>query len=643
MKHEHLCRKIIELVGGRDNIESVTHCMTRLRFKLRARSLAKTDELKAMNDVIDVVSNDVAYQIIIGTHVSEIHPELLRLLDSGGGPNSDLPRELKKEKKTIRSILQGIMSSIAETINPFLEILMAVGMVSALLSILTLSGILSEKSNTYVIFSDIKESVFKFLPVLIAASFAIRRKVSPYLAMALAFTLVMPNIDGVNGLSLFGVSLSPVTYSGNFISALLGTWALCVVYENASKLLPQKTHFFLLPALTLMITLPVVLFLFGPAGNLLSMGLTGILQLAMNSVGPWLALTVYSILHPFIMITGAGAFMLPISLNLISTLGYDPATLPGGLIGDFSVTGAVFGYLFRARYDNKRSPSKAGEKEMQLFGATGFSALLGITEPALYGVFAKYRRPFIATIIGGGIGGLTAGILGVKTYGFVWGIASIPTYITGGVKNLVGIIIAISTAFVISAIVSYGLGIPRDKKQTNEAHDADSHALTEPLNGVNHTETATSSRKVALNRVSEGKVVSLQEANDNVFAMESLGKGIGIIPMEKITAVFSPVSGEIISIFPTKHAYCILSDDGIEVLIHIGIDTVQLNGRFFETLVSEGQRIQKGELLGHFDAIKIKEEGLDPIVIVVITNTSNFLDVIPAIDDKDELLHVVFA
>lgn len=627
MVYEQLNKDIIELVGGKENIVSVTHCMTRLRFKLNDRELTQTEQIRNLDGVIDVVSNDVSYQVIIGTHVPDVYAELMKMLNMDGDmqQSSDRPKGIKA------NITAGL-SAIAETINPFIDVLMAAGLVAAVLSILSLTHILSADSSTYIIFDSIKNGVFTFLPILIAAGFAKRANISQYLAMALVFPLVMPSIDGVEGLKLFGIHLPVVTYSNSFIPALLGVWLLSIVVKQLSKYIPKNLHFFLVPMLSLLITLPLVLLVFGPLGNLIGIGLAAVLDFVMKNFGSGLTTALYAALHPFIMVTGAGAFLVPINLNNLATLGYDPALLPGGLIADVAIAGTILGYVFRARKEVKKNPTPEGTRELELFSVTALSAGLGITEPGLYGVFLKYRKPFISTAIAAAAGGLISGLAEVKTYGFVWGLASLPTYLTGGVNNLIWILVAITVAFVLAVIISYGMGIPNvDGKDVNQKNSDDKVKVANNNSG----------KKVTLSKVIEGKSIPLTSVMDRAFASEALGKGIAVVPTEDDVVLTSPTSGEIITVFPTKHAYGILTEDGVEILIHIGIDTVNLEGKFFESYVKEGQKVKVGEELGKFDSSKIKDAGFDPTVMVVITNTNDFLDVIPSLTEGNELLQIL--
>lgn len=619
MSYEKLNEQIIELVGGKENIQAVAHCVTRLRLTLKDRSAAKTEAIKELDGVIDVVSNEVAYQIIIGTHVMDVYTEFMSMLGLTPADNS----VQAAKPKGIKGIAGSILVVISETMTSIVEVLLAAGILAGIMAIFTLTGIVSADSPTYMIFDTLRGAVFHFLPVFIAASAAKRLHVNQYLAMVLAVTLLSANIDGVEGLSIFGLQLQTIGYANTFIPIMLGVWFLGLVVKYLNKFIPKSLHYFLVPMLSLVITLPIILIIFGPIGTWIGDGLNAFFNLLMTTVGNWIVVAIYAATQPFLIVLGAANFTYPIVLNFLGTLGYDPIFNAAATISDVAVCGAMVGYFLRA--------SKG--KEKQTFGTVSFSALMGITEPAIFGVFMKYRRPFLAVIIGGGIGGTIAGLAGVKTMGMVWGLAAMPTYLAGGVNNFVWMLISVVVAFLIATAVAYGLGIPSEKLAAEVSEDEEP-ILSGNVQGL---------KQAAIGKIAEGEVIALNEVSDQAFASGALGKGLGIIPSEVKTTVLSPVDGTITVVFPTKHAYGIRTESGIELLIHIGVDTVNLNGQHFESFVAQGQKIRKGDKLAVYEVDKIKEAGFDPTIMAVITNSNDYLDVISAKgNDADELLTVVF-
>lgn len=378
--------QIIKLVGGKANIQAVVHCMTRLRFTLKDRSKADTKKLQELEGVIDVVSNNVAYQIIVGTHVNDVYKDLIDQLGMSG--------DEADQSKTKKNPIKAMLDVISESMNPILEPIICAGLLAAFLSIISLTGLISTDSSTYQIFDALRSAVFYFLPILMAMSCAKRLGASPYLAVALAATILSEPINNVSGLSLFGIGLPQITYSNSFIPILLAVWFMGYVTKFAKKVIPKSLQYFMSPLVIMLITLPATLLVFGPLGFYIGEGIIGFFNLLMDTIGSWFVMMLYSALQPFIIMLGAGNFIMPVVASLIAANGYDPAFISSCTISDIAVGGAMLGYFLRAR----------NLKQKQLFGTVTLSAILGVTEPAIYGVFVKFRRPFIAVMIGGGLG-----------------------------------------------------------------------------------------------------------------------------------------------------------------------------------------------------------------------------------------------
>ena len=606
--------QIIKLVGGKANIQAVVHCMTRLRFTLKDRSKADTKKLQELEGVIDVVSNNVAYQIIVGTHVNDVYKDLIDQLGMSG--------DEADQSKTKKNPIKAMLDVISESMNPILEPIICAGLLAAFLSIISLTGLISTDSSTYQIFDALRSAVFYFLPILMAMSCAKRLGASPYLAVALAATILSEPINNVSGLSLFGIGLPQITYSNSFIPILLAVWFMGYVTKFAKKVIPKSLQYFMSPLVIMLITLPATLLVFGPLGFYIGEGIIGFFNLLMDTIGSWFVMMLYSALQPFIIMLGAGNFIMPVVASLIAANGYDPAFISSCTISDIAVGGAMLGYFLRAR----------NLKQKQLFGTVTLSAILGVTEPAIYGVFLKFRRPFIAVMIGGGLGGLFAGLTGVKAYSIAWGLFGLPAYIgEGDFMNLWLMVAAVAISFIGATIAAYMLGIPVESDEVPAVKEKEQPVSSEMI------------RSTALKSVVEGEVVPLNEINDQAFSTGALGKGIGIKPISHV--IHSPIDGEVLTVFPTKHAIGLRSDQGVEVLIHIGIDTVSLEGKYFTMNVKQGDRVRTGQPIGEVDFEKVREAGYDPTTIVVITNTNDFLDVIPTSNNQlvksDDLLNIV--
>ena len=617
MRYEALNKEIISLIGGKDNIQGVAHCVTRLRLSLKDKTKADVEAIKKLDGVIDVVSNDVAFQIIIGTHVTDVYTEFMEMI--GLGEDNET---VSDEKLTLKKIPMAILSVISESMTSIVEVLIGAGMIAGFLSILSLTGILSSESPTYQIMETLKTSVFTFLPVFLAASSARRLKVNPYVAMVLATAAMSNNINGAEGLSIFGYSLPTIEYANTFIPILLGVWLLSVVTKYLEKFIPKSVQMFFVPALSLMIVFPVMLIAFGPIGMWIGSGLNWLFDTLAQNVGYWIVVSIYAATQPFLIVLGAANFTFPVVVNFFTELGFDPIFTPAATISDIAVCGAIIGYLLKTK----------NQKEKNTFASIGFSALMGVTEPAVFGVFLKYRKPFIAVIVGGGIGGLIAGLAGVKGMTMAWGLAGLPAFLAGGTANFVWMIIACIVSFTLAAAVAYGLGIPSEELE--EKKDESKDKL------MNNTFT---SNQVSLSKASSGEVVELSTVSDKAFASEALGKGYALIPDINSQDVLSPTTGEVTVVFPTKHAYGIKTKEGVEVLVHIGIDTVNLEGEGFESFVEVGDQINVGDKLATVDYQLLDSKGFDSTIMVVVTNTADFLDIVPLEDQlNDDIALTIF-
>lgn len=593
MNYQDLCEKIIHLVGGKNNIQNVVHCVTRLRFTLADQSQANIDGILELKEVIDVIANEAVFQVVIGPQVMDVYKDLMKLL------GNDVNQEVTVKK----SIWHSVLDLMSESMSPILQPLMAAGMLAGVLSILSLTGIISAESSTYVIIDSLRNAIFYFLPVFMAMSCAKKLNANPYLAVALAVTLLSTSINGVEGLNFFGIPLPTITYSNSFFPIILAVWLMGNVDKGLSRIIPNAITYFFKPVLTLLICLPVTLLLFGPMGTWLGDGINLVCQFLMSTVGNWIVVALYAALQPFLIMFGAANFVMPVLMNFLTTQGYDPIFLVGSLISDAAVGGALLGYFLKAK----------SSQQKQLFGTTAFSAFMNITEPGIYGVFVKFRRPFIAVMIGGGIGGMFAGLMGVKGYSFA-GLVSLTAWIgDGDYNNFYFAVIAVIIAIVVSGVAAYLLGIP----ETEEEH---SHQL-------NHKKANQN-----IHSPIKGKVIPLQDVKDRAFASEALGKGIGIIPEEN--TISAPVTGEVVTLFPTHHAIGIKTEYGIEVLIHIGIDTVELNGKYFESMIKQGDHVEMGQEIIQFDREAIQKEGYDNTVIMVITNSHDYLDILPTHENQ---------
>lgn len=585
MNYKETALKIIDFVGGKANINALTYCVTRLRFELKEQSKADVKALENVEGVIGVVSTNILFQVVIGTDVIHVYDEINKMLAS----NNEIEKEMK------RNPLKTFLDIMSDSVTPIIPLFVICGLVTAIMSIAKLTGILIPESSTYAVLISIRDAIFFFIPVFIANSCAVRLKVNPYVAMALAVTLVSSSINGVEGLSLFGVSITPVTYANSFLPILMAVWFMSILDTLLNRIIMEKLRFFLKPTLSLVITFIAVLFIFGPLGVWLSSGFGYCLTFIGDTIGNWFVVGLYAAVQPLLIVTGSSGFVMPLLFASLTELGFDPLIIPGSLASDIAVAGVTLAIAFRVHKPEMK----------QLAMTTGISALCAVTEPANYGVLIKYKRPYIAAAIGGACGGLFAGALGLKGYGFSSAILGLPVYIGPDQNGIYNFYIAIGTvliAFITGFIASWFLSL------TSETNPEE----------VNMMDTYIKSP-------SGGKLIPLENVNDRVFSSLSLGKGIAMKPNDK--AIYAPFDATVTTLFPTLHAIGLTGSNGIELLIHIGIDTVALNGKYFDSKIKQGDVVHAEQLLMEVEYEEIAKAGYDNTIMYVITNSNHYKEI----------------
>lgn len=591
MNYKETALQIINLVGGKENVNALTYCVTRLRFELKDSNKADIDALEKVDGVIGVVSTNILFQVIIGTDVIHVYDEINKELSLGKVTKTD------PDKK---NPLKRFLDIMSDSITPIIPLFVICGLVTAIISIAKLSGVLSVESSTYTVLISLRDAIFFFIPIFVANSCAVRLKVNPYIAMALAVTLVSTSINGVEGLSLFGIGITPVTYSNSFLPILMAVWFMSVLDKLLNRIIMEKLRFFLKPLITVVLAYVATLFIFGPLGVWFSDGFAFILNMIRDTIGNWFVVALYAALQPIIILTGSSGFVMPLLFASLTEFGFDPLIIPGALASDIAVAGVTFAIAFRVHKPEMK----------QVAFTSGVSALCAVTEPANYGVLVKYKRPYIATAIGGACGGLFAGALGLKGYGFSSAILGLPVYIGPDELGIYNFYIAIGTviiSFVTGFIASWFLSLTPEMNPKSDAEKIlDNYVISAPLKGT---------------------VVPLNHVNDRVFSSLSIGKGIAVSPEEN--SIYAPFNATVTTLFPTNHAIGLTDENGVELLIHIGIDTVNLNGKYFDPKIKLNDKVNAGQLLLEFDYKAIENEGYDSTVICIVTNTNDYKDIKP--------------
>ena len=621
MDFKKMATDIVKLVGGEKNIASVTNCMTRLRFNLNDVSKADTEAIKKLSGVQGVVNKNGQFQIIVGTHVSKVCDEIHKLGNFGENASSD-----SDDKET--GIINKILGTITAIFTPVIPALAGSGMIKALLAVLKLFGWVDVDSQTYLYLSFLSDTVFYFLPVILAYSAAKRFKCSPYLAAVLGAALLHPSFSALNTgdpVAFFGIPVRMISYGSSVVPILLIVLAQSYVEKFAKKISPNSVKVFLVPLITLVITSLIGFTALGPLGNYIG----EILAIGMNFINDkagWLIPVIMGTLCPLFIMTGMHYCFAPIQQIQYSTLGYGTILGPGMLASN--IAQATSSLVVGLKTKNKDL------KQLSLSSST--TAFMGITEPALYGVNFKLKKPLYAAMIGGGIAGLYAGLTGIRTYASATaGLAAIPVYISDDMSNVVNACITIVISIVATAIVTLILGFD-DIKEENVDDDntdkADNNSVNSSIVG-----------EISIKSPVQGEVIPLSQVNDDVFAQELMGKGIAVIPTEG--KIFAPMNCKVESLFKTNHAIGLKDASGVELLIHIGIDTVKLDGKHFKSHIKQGDEVKAGELLIEFDKDAIKKEGYDLSTAVIVTNTSDYMDVLGTeksrVNNEDTLIRVL--
>lgn len=633
MNYPDLAKTIIENIGKEENVNSLGHCATRLRFNLKDNNVANTDKLKSTPGIMGVVSKGGQYQIIIGSDVGNVYKEINKQAPSLGDDDNG------NNEEDERSIAAKVIDTITGIFTPILPAITAAGMLRAVLSLLVVFNLVDNQSQSYQVLDFMADAAFYFLPVLLASSAAQKFKTNAYLAMMVGGILLHPNfiamvngLEGTDGISFFGLPISAATYGSSVIPIILAVWFMSYVEPVADRVSPKAIKFFSKPLITILIVGTATLVAIGPLGHFVSDGISAGIT-ALENVAPWLVPTIIGAFSPLFVATGTHYGLVPIGINNRMMTGYDTVIYPGMLASNVGQGAASLAVGFKS----KNSTIK------QLASSAGLTGLFGITEPALYGVNLRFKTPLYAAMIGGGVGGLFMGIFRVRNFaGGVPGLLTLPGYIGDDTLNyfifaVIGAVISIILAFVISYVL-YKDPAPEEDSLVAKGDNV------EDTNAIDHTnDSGTVASEEVLLAPIKGEAVSLAAVEDGMFSEEILGKGIAIKPTEGV--VLSPISGTVTATFDTKHAIGLTSDNGLELLIHVGIDTVQLDGEGYKYFVEKGQQVNVGDKLIEFDVKGIEGKGFKTITPIVVTNSADYGDIISlseaTVNTGDKIMKII--
>ncbi|MEK3672783.1 MULTISPECIES: beta-glucoside-specific PTS transporter subunit IIABC [unclassified Paenibacillus] len=602
MSNKDLSKQIITLVGGEGNVNSVFHCATRLRFKLKDNSKANKAALEKTPGVITVVENSGQFQVVIGNNVSQVFEQIMKetsLQDAEKSGNDD-----SSESTSVLGKAVDIISSI---FSPILGALAGAGILKGLLALILSLEWISGTSGTYLILNAASDSVFYFLPVFLAVTAARKFKANQFVSIAVAGALIYPSVIAAVGspdpLNFLGIKIVLINYSSSVIPIILAVWVQSYVEKWFRSFIHESVRNILVPMFALLIVIPLTFLAFGPVGSLISDGLASGYTWLYN-LSPLVAGAIAGAFWQVFVIFGVHWGFVPIMLSNIATLGYD-TMLPILCAAVLSQAGAVFGVFLKSRNPQLKA----------LAGSSTLAAIFGITEPTIYGVTLKLKKPFIYACISGAIGGAIIAQGGARALSFsLPGLLALPTYFGTG---FIWVIIGILVAFVLAAILVFVLGF--------DDPAADTAASVNSSGPVNPTTPTMIDKEMVVSPLA-GALQPLESLPDEAFASGAMGKGIVIEPSSgKLT---SPVNGTVTTVFPTGHAIGITSDGGAELLIHVGVNTVKLKGKHFDKKVQEGDKVVQGQLLLEFDLEAIRAAGFVTATPVIVTNSAEYLDVL---------------
>ncbi|PAF39625.1 PTS beta-glucoside transporter subunit EIIBCA [Terribacillus saccharophilus] len=604
MNHRKTAEEILQLVGGESNVQNVIHCMTRLRFNLYDNSKADRQALEQVDGVLGSNISGSQFQLIIGNEVPKVYKEII------ANSNLSESKSTEGESKQKKNVISSIFDVISGVFTPILPAIAGAGMIKGIAALLVTFGWLQEASQTYQILTVIGDGAFYFLPILLAISAARKFGSNPYVAAAIGAAILHPTLTAMfaegGSISFVGLPVTIATYSSTVIPILLAIWIASYVEKWVDRITHASLKLIVVPSVTLLVVVPVTLITVGPlgaiAGNYLSTGTNFLFQNA-----GIIAMILLAGTFSLIIITGMHYALVPIMLNNIAVNGYD-YMMPAMFLANFGQAGAAFAVAMRSK--NKKFKS--------LSFTTALTATMGVTEPAMYGVNMRLKKPFVAALIGAATGGVLYALTDVKAY-IVAGMAGLPGLPTFVGPEFIFAILGLVLAFVSAAVVTWIIGFedvlaPAEETTTTKEKAVDT---------AEETDSEKASEVIASPLT--GEVRPLAGVSDPTFAQEIMGKGTAIFPSKG--EVVSPVDGEVVTLFATKHAIGLRSTNGAEVLIHVGIDTVKLNGEHFTAHIASGDKVQKGQKLVSFDIEAIQAAGYDVITPVIITNTAEYEDI----------------
>lgn len=644
--HEELAKEIVKQIGGKENVLSLTHCITRLRFKLKDDNAANDDVLKNMDGIVTVMKSGGQYQVVIGNQVADVYAHVIKLLDLG-----ETSSDNSSEKKG--GILDNALDVVSGIFQPILGVMAACGMLKGLNALFTALGFYDTSCGAYLVFNAIGDGLFTYLPLFLGYTSAKKFGLKPMIGLVIGAIMCYPGIQssalsasreplyslfaGTSFASnvyidFFGIPIVAMDYMSTVIPVIFVVYFAAKCEKFFSKFVPDLVKFFFVPMLTLLVALPVGFMLIGPV-TIFGSTLISETVLAIRNVSPLLAGAVVGFTWQILVIFGMHWGFIPVYINNMMTFGFDNVMMPF-FACTFATSGVVLAIFFKTK-----------DKKLKELALPNFiSGIFGVTEPAIYGLTLPLKKPFIISCIVGGIVGGYYGHFNFRKFMVGgMGIFEFPAMIApdGSMDNLAVAVIGAVAALVLGFIFTY---ITFKDKDENNKQEVKSDINNTAKENIIENPNKSLLKKEIIASPFTGKIIPLKDAKDEAFASGALGRGVAIIPTEGV--VYSPVNGTLSTIFPTLHALGITSDDDTEILIHVGINTVQLGGKYFEAKVKEGDRITVGQPLVTFDIEAIEKEGFCMETPVLITSDpEDYFDLIeteaPEIKQGEDLFSVL--
>ena len=598
MDYKKIANEILDLIGGSKNVSTLEHCSTRLRFGLVDKSVVNVEKIKKIKGVMGVVDGS-QFQIVIGNNVVEVYDELLKICPVTGN-------QVAETKKDDRKWGAKLLEFVISVFQPLVPAIAGAGVLKSVLLLLSMFGLLASDSTVYTALAAISDATFYFLPIMVAVTTANTLKSNRLVAIAAVGYLLLPATTAAlaDGMTLFGFAVKNITYSSQVFPAILCVIFLSLMERGFNKISPKAIRIFFVPMMSLAITIPVTLLVLGPLGYNIGTLFTAVILALYGKLG-FVALGLLAAILPFMIATGMHKTLLPYAITTYGQLGYEALYMPASLAHNISESGACFAVALKSKDEDLKQTALSA----------GISALMGITEPALYGVTLQNKKAMMGVVLSGAISGMLMGLFVVKAFIIVGpGLASMSMFVdAANGSNFMYACIGFAVALLGSFIITFVLWKDSDSDSDSDVEEDASvvEELTEEEKEVN-----------ILVSPLNGEAVDLSTVSDEMFASKTLGDGIAIVP--KDGKLYAPCDAEVVMLFETKHAIGLRTSNGAEILIHIGVNTVSMEGVGFTAFVKQNDKVKEGDLLIEFDLDEIKEKKLDPTVMVVNSNSTSY-------------------